>query len=63
MLWVSTLGPLCSAWAGSFDLTRPVFYRAKHSVARYCQGKLSVCLSICDVAVSWSYLENIFTAD
>ena len=36
-------------------------------VVRYCQGKLSVCLSVCDVEVSWSYrfefLENNFTAD
>jgi len=43
------------------------FYRAKLRVALYCQGKLSVCPSVCNVEVSWSYrfefLENNFTAD
>jgi len=46
-------------------------YRVKPSEARYCQGKLfvspSVCLSVCDAEVSWSYrlelCENNFTAD
>ena len=46
------------------------FYRAKLRVARYCHSKLSVrpsvCLSVCDVEVSWSYrlefCENNFTA-
>jgi len=28
------------------------FYRAKLRVARYCQGTLSVCPSVCDVEVS-----------
>ena len=27
-------------------------YRAKLRVARYCQGKLSLCLSVCNVEVS-----------
>jgi len=43
------------------------FYRVKLRVARYCQSKLSVRPSVCDIEVSWSYrlefLENNFTAD
>jgi len=44
-----------------------IFYLTRLRRARYCQGKLSVRLSVCNVEVSWSYrlelLENNFTAD
>jgi len=43
------------------------FYRAMLHRARYCHSKSSVCLSVCNVEVSWShrleYFENIFMAD
>ena len=40
---VPALGILCNAYA----LQSVNFYRAKLRVARYCQGKLSVCPSVC----------------
>jgi len=34
----------------------PYFYRAMLSRARYCYGNSSVCLSVCDVEISWSHI-------